>query len=49
MQKLLNRALNFALLPFKLDIAQLLVDFNRFSEQFYGKNSGMEGIKMKNI
>ena len=31
MVKLLNRALNFALLPFKLDITQLLVDFNRFS------------------
>ena len=31
MQKLLNRALNFALLPFKLDITQLLVDFNRFA------------------
>ena len=31
MQKLLNRALNFALLPIKLDITQLLVDFNRFA------------------
>ena len=43
MKKLLNRALNFALLPFKLDITQLLVDFNRFSraviwqEFWYGR------------
>ena len=31
MNKLLNRALNFAVLPLKLDITQVLVDFNRFS------------------
>ena len=31
MQALLNRALNFALLPLKLDITQILVDFNRFA------------------
>ena len=30
MNKLLNRALNFAK-PLKLDITQVLVDFNRFS------------------
>ena len=51
MQKLLNRALNFALLPFKLDITQLLVDFNRFSraviwqEFWYGRNKDEEYIK----
>ena len=43
MTKLLNRALNFSVLPLKLDITQLLVDFNRFSrmaiwqEYWYGK------------
>ena len=31
MNKLLNRALNFAVLPLKLDITQVLADFNRFS------------------
>ena len=31
MKALLNRALNFALLPLKLDITQVLVDFNRFA------------------
>ena len=31
MTKLLNRALNFAVLPFKLDITQVLVDLNRFA------------------
>ena len=30
MQKLLNCASNFALLPFKLNITHFLVDFNRF-------------------
>ena len=44
MQKVLNQALNFALLPFKLDITQLLVDFNRFAraviwqEFWYGRD-----------
>ena len=31
MDKLLNRALNFTVLPLKLDLTQILVDFNRFS------------------
>ena len=31
MKALLNRALNFSVLPLKLDITQVLVDFNRFS------------------
>ena len=31
MISLLNRALNFAILPLKLDRTQLLVDFNRFA------------------
>ena len=31
MESLLNRALNFAVLPLKLDITQVLVDFNRFA------------------
>ena len=31
MSALLNRALNFAILPLKLDITQVLVDFNRFA------------------
>ena len=31
MNSLLNRALNFSVLPLKLDITQLLVDFNRFA------------------
>ena len=41
--KLLNRALNFAVLPLKLDITELVVDFNRYSraaiwtEYWYGK------------
>ena len=31
MKKLLNRALHFAVLPLKLDITEVLVDFNRFA------------------
>ena len=31
MKSLLNRALNFAFLPLKLDLTQVLVDFNRFA------------------
>ena len=31
MKSLLNRALNFAILPLKLDLTQVLVDFNRFA------------------
>ena len=44
MLALLNRALNFAILPLKLDITQVLVDFNRFSraaiwqEYWFGKD-----------
>ena len=43
MKNLLNRALNFAVLPLKLDITEVLVDFNRFSraviwqEYWYGR------------
>jgi hypothetical protein len=50
-QKLLNRALNFALLPFKLDITQLLVDFNRFAramiwqEYWFNRDKGEEYTK----
>ena len=31
MKRLLNRALNFAILPLKLDITEALVDFKKFS------------------
>ena len=31
MKRLLNRALNFAILPLKLDITEVLVDYNRFA------------------
>ena len=43
MQSFLNRALNFAVLPVKLDITEMLVDFNRFAgatkwqEFWYGR------------
>ena len=43
MKSLLNRALNFAVLPIKLDITEVLVDFNRFAraaiwqEYWFGK------------
>ena len=46
MQNILNRALNFAILPLKLDITQVLVDFNRFAraaiwqEFWYGREAG---------
>jgi hypothetical protein len=45
MQKLLNRGFNFAILPLKLDLTQVLVDFKRFersviwNEYFYGSES----------
>lgn len=45
MKSLLNRALNFAILPLKLDITEVLVDFNRFSqaaiwhEYWYGRDT----------
>ena len=51
MQKLLNRALNFAVLPHKLDSTQLLVDFNRFArstiwqEYWFGKESEEKRIQ----
>ena len=51
MLQVLNRALNFALLPFKLDITQLLVDFNRFSraviwqEFWFGRDKEEEYVK----
>ena len=43
MKKLLNRAFNFAILPLKLNITEVLVDFNRYSraiirhEYWHGK------------
>ena len=45
MKKLLNRALNFAILPLKLDITEVLVDFKKFSrsviwhEYWHGKEA----------
>ena len=45
MEKVLNNGLNFAILPLKLDITQVLVDFRRFERSFvwkefwYGKNN----------
>ena len=43
MKSLLGRALNFSVLPLKLDITEVLVDFNRFAraviwqEYWYGR------------
>ena len=43
MKSLLSRALNFAVLPIKLDLTKVLVDFNRFAraaiwqEYWYGR------------
>ena len=51
MKKLLNRALNFAILPLKLDITEVLVDFNRYArailwhEYWHGKDEDTEYIK----
>ena len=51
MYKLLNRALNFAILPLKLDITEVLVDFNRFArvviwqEYWYGRDQDETYIK----
>ena len=48
MQEVLNLGLNFAVLPKKLDITQVLSDFKRFErnmiwrEFFYGKESDEE-------
>ena len=45
MQEVLNLGLNFAILPKKLDITQVLSDFKRFErnmiwrEYFYGKDN----------
>ena len=45
MQKLLNRGLNFAVMPKKLDITEMLVDYRRFEravtwhEFWFGRNS----------
>ena len=45
MLKILNRALNFAILPLKLDITQILVDYNRFArtaiwqEYWFGRDT----------
>ena len=48
MENLLNRGFNFSILPLKLDLTQVLVDFKRFErsiiwhEYFYGKESNSE-------
>ena len=44
MEKVLNRGLNFAILPLKLDLTQVLVDYKRFErtmiwqEFWHGRN-----------
>ena len=51
MQSLLNRALNFPLLPLQLDNTQVLVDFNRFvraaiwQKFWYGRENYKEYIQ----
>ena len=51
MQKVLNRGLNFAILPLKLDLTQVLVDFKRFErtmiwqEFWFGKTQESEEYK----
>ena len=48
MEALLNRALNFSLIPLKLDITEILVDFNRFAraaiwqEYWFKRETGEE-------
>ena len=48
MENLLNRGFNFSILPLKLDLTQVLVDFKRFErsiiwhEYFYGSESNSE-------
>jgi len=37
MEKVLNRGLNFAILPFKLDLTQVLTDFKRFERTMIWK------------
>ena len=45
MENLLNRGFNFSILPLKLDLTQVLVDFKKFErsviwhEYFYGEES----------
>ena len=52
MESLLNRGLNFSILPLKLDITQVLVDFKRFErsiiwhEYFYGRDPDID-VKAK--
>ena len=50
MRRLLNRALNFAVLPPKLNITQILVDFNRFAQSAILQDYwyGMESEKLIN-
>ena len=51
MNKVLNRGLNIAILPLKLDITQVLVDFKRFErsviwqEFWYGKKIRKNNLK----
>ena len=51
MQKVLNRGLNFAILPLKLDLTQVLVDFKRFErtmiwqEFWFGKTHESDAYK----
>lgn len=48
MRRLLNRGFNFSILPLKLDLTQVLVDFKRFQrsviwhEYFYGSESDIK-------
>ena len=55
MKRLLNRALNFAILPIKFDITELLVDFNRYAraviwhEYWHGKEEGKSNEYSKPI
>ena len=48
MDKLINRGLNFTILPFKLDITEVLVDFKRFARStiwhkfWYGKEDNQD-------
>ena len=55
MKRLLNRALNFAILPLKLDITEVLVDFNIYSmavvwhEYWHGKEDDGENDISKPI
>ena len=42
MLKLLNRGLNFAILPLNLDITQVIVNFKRFERSFIWKEFWFE-------